>query len=78
MKVLQFGATKYGERNWEKGIHYSRLYSAAIRHLNAWFEGEDSDKETGLSHLAHATCCILFLLAFVVLNGEGYSLDDRP
>ncbi len=76
VKVLGFGASKYGDRNWEKGIKFSRLYAAALRHLTAWFEGEDRDPETGLSHLAHAGCCVLFLLAFTI-RGHGH-FDDRP
>ena len=77
VEVLLFGKKKYAARNWESGISYSRLYAAAIRHLTAWFqEGEDVDPETGISHLAHASCCILFLLAFVVRGMEDW--DDRP
>ena len=81
VKVLLFGMKKYSARNWESGIVYSRLYSAAIRHLTAWFqEREDLDPETGLSHLAHASCCILFMLAFVVRGASNFykNLDDRP
>ncbi len=76
VRVLAFGASKYTARNWEQGIAYSRLYSALLRHLTAWYEGEDKDPETGLSHMAHVVCCGLFLLAFVV-RGRG-DLDDRP
>lgn len=74
--VLRFGAGKYGDRNWERGLAYSRVYSALLRHLVAWWEGEPCDEETGSSHLAHAGCCLLFLLAF---EGRGMrQLDDRP
>ena len=41
-----------------------RYYDAAMRHLYAWFNGEPKDIETGESHLAHAICCLLFLLWF--------------
>ena len=75
VSVLDFGCRKYGPRNWENGMDYSRLFSAAQRHLTAWFNGEDGDQETGLSHLAHAGCCILFLLTFTI-TGKG--TDDRP
>ena len=70
-KVLTFGATKYADRNWEKGIKYSRVFGACMRHLWAWWRGEDKDPETGLSHLAHAGCCIFFLLTF-----EQRKMDD--
>ena len=74
--VLRFGASKYGDRNWESGIRYSRCYSALLRHMTAWWEGESRDPETGLSHLAHAGCCVVFLLAFEVRGLRA--LDDRP
>jgi hypothetical protein len=76
VRVLAFGATKYAPRNWENGIAYSRLYSAALRHLTAWHEGEDRDPETGISHLAHASCCVLFMLAFTIRG--RVDVDDRP
>jgi hypothetical protein len=74
-KVLAHGANKYGHRNWEKGFTWSRLYGAVLRHLFAWFKGEDKDPETGLSHLAHAGCNILFLLTFELRKTGA---DDRP
>jgi hypothetical protein len=76
VKVLTFGARKYTDRNWEKGIHFSRCYAALLRHITSWWEGEDKDPETGLSHLAHAGACILFLLAFTLRGRKD--LDDRP
>jgi len=76
VKVLAFGVRKYERRNWEKGIKYSRCYSAAIRHLTAWWAGEETDNESGLNHLAHAMCCVLFLLAYRVRGMDQF--DDRP
>lgn len=75
VKVLEFGAKKYAPRGWEAGMDWSRLYSALRRHLVAWFFRRGNDPDTGLSHLAHAGCCILFLLAYE-LRGAG--TDDRP
>ena len=60
--ILTFGASKYGANNWQKVEPKSRYFAAAMRHLTAWFLGEKLDKESGLSHLAHAGCCILFLM----------------
>lgn len=74
-KVLDFGAKKYDPYNWSKGIKYSRLYGALLRHMWAWWKGESSDSETGLSHLAHAGCCLLFLLQYETTRKE---FDDRP
>ena len=62
--VLTFGAQKYADRNWEKGINYSRVLGAAARHISAFHQGVREDEETGLHPLAHAACEILFALAF--------------
>lgn len=61
-EVLAFGALKYHSWNWARGFAWSRLIGAALRHLFAFARGEDRDPESGLSHLAHAGCCILFLI----------------
>jgi len=73
--VLTFGAAKYADRNWERGFSYGRPYSAALRHLLAWWDGEDADPETGLPHLAHAATCLMFLLEYA---RTGAGRDDRP
>ena len=72
--VLKFGAQKYAEHNWRGGFKWSRPLAAAMRHLTAFNDGEDRDPESGLSHLAHAACCIMFLLEFEKTHQE---LDDR-
>ena len=72
--VLKFGAQKYAEHNWRGGFKWSRPLAAAMRHLTAFNDGEDKDPESGLSHLAHAACCIMFLLEFEKTHPE---LDDR-
>lgn len=73
--VLTFGAEKYSARNWEKGMAWSRPYAALLRHMTAWWAGEDTDEESGMSHLWHAACCIAFLVAF---EDRGTGTDDRP
>lgn len=62
VKVLMFGAKKYAPDNWKKVQPKERYFDACIRHLSAWQSGEQADKETGISHLAHAICCLIFLL----------------
>ena len=74
-KVLQFGAKKYAPRNWESGFAWYRPWSAGMRHMTRWWLGEDNDQETGLSHIAHACCCMLFILAFII---RRVGVDDRP
>ena len=62
-RVLTFGAEKYARGNWDKvEDHENRYMDAALRHLNAHRRGELTDNESGESHLAHAACCILFML----------------
>lgn len=72
--VLKFGADKYAAHNWRGGFAWSRPLAAAMRHILAFNAGEDKDPESGLSHLAHAACCIMFLLEFEKTHQE---LDDR-
>lgn len=74
-RVLAFGADKYAPRNWEKGMNWSRPFSALMRHMWAWWRGEAKDPETGMSHLWHAACCIMFLIAY---EERGNGTDDRP
>lgn len=62
VQVLTFGAAKYHPDNWRKVPDArARYYAAAMRHLAAWRDGEQLDEESGLPHLAHALCCIVFL-----------------
>lgn len=76
-KVLTFGAKKYKAHNWRKGINYSRVYAGLQRHLKDWNNNISEDSETKLNHLAHAGCCIMFLLEYE-MNKEKYAkFDDR-
>ena len=64
VRVLDFGAKKYARDNWKHVVDADRRYlAAAFRHLAAHAQGEGTDPETGISHLAHAGCCVLFLLS---------------
>lgn len=84
--VLTRGATKYSDRNWEKGIAYSRCFGALMRHLWAWWGGKlstnqnfffgDLDPEWSYSHLWHASCCLAFLTTYEARGMVAY--DDRP
>jgi hypothetical protein len=66
-----YGATKYGDHNYRRGIDYSRLYGAALRHLNAFWGGEDIDEDSGLPHLALAGSEVCMLIAM------NENFDDR-
>lgn len=62
VRVLTFGARKYARDNWRfVPDRRTRYFSAAMRHMWAWFRGEKNDPETGENHLHHAACCISFL-----------------
>lgn len=62
-QVLTFGAAKYGPWNWSQVPDLERRYlAAAMRHINAFRQGEVMDQESGLPHLAHAMCCLAFIL----------------
>jgi hypothetical protein len=76
IRVMAYGANKYSEDNYMNGMKFTRIYDANMRHLTAWKDGEDFDEETGESHIAHAICCGLMLLA-LILKGYGKSYDDR-
>jgi hypothetical protein len=69
------GMLKYGRANWrEIGVRASIYYDAACRHLDAWFEGEELDPDSGLPHLCHAIAC----LAIIIDAKEAGKLkDDR-
>jgi hypothetical protein len=72
VKVLEFGAKKYARENWRfVKFGETRYMAAAFRHLIAYQNNEDVDPETGLSHLAHAGCCLLFLLALEKQSGNN-------
>lgn len=73
-KVLMYGAKKYAPGNWMKGQPWTVVYNSAMRHLSAWQRGEELDPESGLAHVDHAMCNLLFLSAYRDIYPEG---DDR-
>lgn len=72
--ILTYGAQKYADRNWERGMAWGRVFAALMRHLWAWWRGENVDPETGKSHLWHAACGVAFLIAY---EARGVGVDDR-
>ena len=70
------GAMKYGRHNYRAiGVRSSVYFDACIRHLAAYWEGEDIDPDSGLPHLAKAMAC-LTVWRDAQINGKCY--DDRP
>jgi hypothetical protein len=74
-KILTHGASKYGDRNWELGMKWGRVFAALQRHLWAWWRGEELDQDSKHHHLSHAACNLAFLLAYLK---RGTGIDDRP
>lgn len=79
LKVLEFGAVKYEGWNFAKGggMKWSRIINSLLRHTYAWIRGEDNDPESGLSHLAHMGCNIIFLLYYTKYSTVYGAGDDR-
>jgi|TARA_R110000803_G_scaffold135625_1_gene202575 hypothetical protein len=77
-EVLGFGANKYGPNNWRDDgnvTEWSRTYASIQRHLNAFWNGENLDPESGLSHLAHANTQLMILMTHM---SDGHlHMDDR-
>lgn len=78
VRVLEFGANKYSRNNWTSngGFSYRRVITACVRHIFAYLRGEDNDPESGLSHIHHAQCNLLFI-AMYLTNKEQFHKDDR-
>jgi hypothetical protein len=74
-KVLTHGTKEYDDNNWHKCTSVMRYFAAAMRHLVKWWAGQDNDKDSGLPHLSHAMCDIMFVIGIFYLHGS--SADDR-
>jgi len=75
-KILTFGAKKYAANSWqhvENGP--DRYFAALMRHISAWRQGEEIDPESGMSHLAHAMCNVVFLMEFDRMREEPKFAD---
>lgn len=73
--VFTYGEKKYARDNWLQGNDWHEFYGSVMRHLLAFWGGEDIDPESGLSHLSHAIWN-LGALRYFQLHGLGE--DDRP
>lgn len=70
------GAAKYGRHNYRvAGVRSSVYYDAAMRHLMAWWEGEDTDPDSGLSHVTKAITTLIVLRDAQI---NSMVTDDRP
>ena len=69
VNVLTFGANKYEPDNWKK-VEMWRYRGALMRHWVAWLSGEDLDPETGLHHLDHMMCNLIFIRWMIKHKGD--------
>lgn len=70
------GAAKYGRHNYRiVGVQSSVYYDATMRHLMAWWEGEDTDPDSGMSHITKAITSLVVLRDAMI---QGKLSDDRP
>ena len=74
-EVFTYGAQKYDDHNWRKGLNHGIHYSAAMRHMANYWKGIDLDEESGIHHLKHA----MVNLGMIITNIENgrEDLDDR-
>jgi len=60
IRVLEFGADKYEAENWKKGLETKEILESMQRHLTSLMDGEEYDKESGISHMGHIQCNAMF------------------
>lgn len=80
-RAMMYGTNKYGRYNYCNGHEAGKLIASAKRHLSAWYNGEENDKESGVSHLGHAMCNIAMLLRQIELGtmkDDRYSVEPTP
>jgi hypothetical protein len=79
VRVLTFGAQKYERDNWKKVPDSKRRYFDALqRHVWAWKKGEMLDTESGIHHLAHAMCCLMFLYEHdIMYSNEKFVMEKN-
>jgi len=74
--AMMEGARKYGRHNYRViGVRSSIYYDACRRHIDRWWEGEDIDPDSGLSHITKAIAS-LYVLRDAMICGKMN--DDRP
>lgn len=74
--ALLEGACKYGGHNWRVvGVRASVYQDACKRHLDAWWEGEDIDQDSGVHHISKAIAGLMVIRDSMMRDNHT---DDRP
>ena len=69
VQVLEYGAKKYGKRNWKKGLPVSECIESLLRHTFSLLSGEECDEESTLRHIGHMQANCMFI---------AYNLKNKP
>ena len=73
---LMLGARRYAERNWEKGMPFSRCWASLCRHKTKWQQGQRDE-----DHLAAIIFNAMAIIHFEEMVRRGVlpeQLDDMP
>ena len=74
--ALLEGARKYGRHNYrDAGVRASVYVDAAVGHIGQFWEGEDIDADSGLSHITKAIASLVVMRDSMI---RGNWVDDRP
>ena len=77
-RLYAAGAEKYDAHNWRRGYDWSLSYDAAMRHLTAFWDGEDIDPDWGDKNIPHLAAVVFHCLAMLTFMENHPELDDRP
>jgi hypothetical protein len=74
--AMMEGDRKHGRHNYRAApVLASIMFDATRRHLDDWWEGEDDDSDSGLSHVTKAIASLTVLRDAMIF---GTFEDDRP
>lgn len=72
------GATKYDDRNWEKGYAWGLSMAALNRHLSAFWQGEEYGTDEKFGEFPHLVAVIWHAMALYAFWSRQIGTDDRP
>lgn len=63
-EVLEMGAQKYGDYNWQKGMNQKDIMDSLMRHSLKYLSGNIEDEESGLHEMLHIAANAMFVYYF--------------